>query len=591
MSKNQFWSTKSSASDFDTTLQADVLVIGGGPAGTWAAWSAATQGASVVLVDKGYCGTSGCAAATGGRIWYLPPDPELREAEMASREAWGGFLANRDWMLRVFDQTYTNINLLAEWGYPFPTDEEGKSYRRSIQGPEYMRLMRKQVKRAGVRILDNCPALELLVDSEGAVGGAAGVNRQSGEKWVVRSLAVVIATGGCAFLSKALGCNVLTGDGYLMAAEAGAEMSGMEFSNAYGIAPAHSSVTKALLFNWATFTYEDGTPIPGADCLPQGGRSIIARTLLNQPVYAILDKVRADMRSAMRSMQPNFFLPLDRAGIDPFTQRFPVTLRLEGTVRGTAGIRIVDDTCATSVPGLYAAGDAATRELICGGLTGGGSPNNAWATSSGHWSGKYAALYARSLGHKGNQRHLEGVGEAGLKPRSDSAHTLATDEVIQAVQNEVLPYDRNYFRTEKGLSQSLDRLHSLWQEIHDSQVVGGKQLVKAREVAAMVATARWMYSSALERKETRGMHEYIDYPQLDPGQQHYLISGGLDKVWVKAQPLDTVGEKHFSAAVPPAQKQLVAIASKISQSQIDPLAGGTIESLGGNPKFQIGGVL
>ena len=90
MSKNQFWSTKSSASDFDTTLQADVLVIGGGPAGTWAAWSAATQGASVVLVDKGYCGSSGCAAATGGRIWYLPPDPELREAEMASREAWGG---------------------------------------------------------------------------------------------------------------------------------------------------------------------------------------------------------------------------------------------------------------------------------------------------------------------------------------------------------------------------------------------------------------------------------------------------------------------------------------------------------------------
>lgn len=46
---------------------------------------------------------------------------------------------------------------------------------------------------------------------------------------------MVLATGGCAFLSKALGCNVLTGDGYLLGAEVGAEPSGMEFSNAYGL--------------------------------------------------------------------------------------------------------------------------------------------------------------------------------------------------------------------------------------------------------------------------------------------------------------------------------------------------------------------
>ena len=52
----------------------------------------------------------------------------------------------------------------------------------------------------------------------------------------------VIATGGCAFLSRALGCNVLTGDGHLMAAEVGADFSGMEFSNAYGLCPAFSRV-------------------------------------------------------------------------------------------------------------------------------------------------------------------------------------------------------------------------------------------------------------------------------------------------------------------------------------------------------------
>lgn len=49
----------------------------------------------------------------------------------------------------------------------------------------------------------------------------------------------------------------------------------------------------------------------------------------------------------------------------------------------------------------------------------------------------------------------------------------------------------------------------------------------------MVATARWMYNSALARKETRGMHKHLDYPQQDTNQQRSLVSGGLDKVWVK----------------------------------------------------------
>ncbi|MDM9384091.1 FAD-binding protein [Chlorogloeopsis sp. ULAP01] len=535
MSRNQLCSTDSSTTNSDQNLDCDVLVIGGGPAGTWAAWSAASFGAKVVLVDKGYCGTSGCAAASGNGVWYVPPKPEAREAAMASREALGGFLSSRDWMQRVLDQTYANVNLLAEWGYPFPTDEKGKPYRRSLQGPEYMRLMRKQIKRAGVKILDHSPALQLLVDAEGAVAGATGVNRQTSQKWVVRSHAVIIATGGCAFLSKALGCNVLTGDGYLMAAEAGAEMSGMEFSNAYGIAPAFSSVTKTLFYNWATFTYQDGTPIPGAGS--QRGRSVIAKTLLMQPVYAILDQATEQMRVQMRLAQPNFFLPFDRAGIDPFTQRFPVTLRLEGTVRGTGGIRITDYTCASSVPGLYAAGDAATRELICGGFTGGGSHNAAWALSSGYWAGHYAAKYAHDLGKQANQRQVEAIGTVGFT--SGSQHQLNSQEIIEATQEEVFPYHRNYFRNQQGLTESLQRLDYLWQEIRTSQATDDGNILRVREAAAMVATARWMYSSALERKETRGMHRHLDYPQQDANQQHRLISGGLDKVWVKAEELGT----------------------------------------------------
>ncbi|MBD1843450.1 FAD-binding protein [Cyanobacteria bacterium FACHB-63] len=522
-------------------LETDVLVIGGGLSGTWVAWGAAAQGAKVILVDKGYCGTSGSSAPAGNGVWYVPPDPELREKAMASREALGGYLADRQWMQRVLDQTFENINLVAEWGYPFPIDENGNSQRQSIQGPEYMRLMRKQIRRAGVEILDHSPALELLIDSEGRVAGATGVQRQTGEHWIIKAGAVVIATGGCAFLSKALGCNVLTGDGYLMAAEAGAELSGMEFSNAYGLAPAFSSVTKGGFYSWANFYYEDGTPIEGAGS--HRGRGIIAKTLIQQPVYARLDQegITEEVKAWMRRAQPNFFLPFNRLGINPFTDLFPITLRLEGTVRGTGGLRIVDTTCATSVPGLYASGDAATRELVCGGFTGGGSHNAAWAISSGRWAGEAAAVYARSLGDRIHQRSTRGLGEAGLRGEGQQ---ISPDDVIAATQAEVFPYDRNFFRTGTVLSDSLDRLDSLWKEIRNS-VPQASNLLRSREAASMVATARWMYNSGLARTESRGMHKRSDYLETDPNQQHYLISSGLDQVWVKPAGVDRAVEKEL----------------------------------------------
>ena len=515
-------------SDDTLSLEADVLVLGGGPAGTWAAWSAAAHGAKVVLVDKGYCGTSGATAPSGVGVWYVPPDPELREEARASREAMGGHLADRRWMDRVLDKTYENVGKLADWGYPFPTDDDGQPARRSLQGPEYMKLMRRKVKTAGVRILDHSPALELLTDDDGAAG-AAGISRQTGQRWVVKAQAVIIATGGCAFLSKALGCNVLTGDGNLLATEVGAELSGMEFSNAYGLAPAFASVTKAAFYRWASFYHEDGRVIEGAGSAR--GRSVIARTLLTEPVYAILDQAPESLRASLRASQPNFFLPFDRVGIDPLTQRFPVTLRLEGTVRGTGGIRIANDECQTSVPGLYAAGDAATRELICGGFTGGGSHNAAWANSSGSWAGQGAAAYAQKLGSAARKRTPIGAGRATLRPAS-TLGVLDANAVVHGVQAEVFPYDRNLFRTQRGMTDSLSRLGSLWQEVQARPAQFARTVLRGREAAAMVATARFMYATAQHRQETRGMHKHQDFPGLDPTQQRRLVTSDLEEIRV-----------------------------------------------------------
>jgi succinate dehydrogenase/fumarate reductase flavoprotein subunit len=516
-------------------LSADVLVVGGGPAGTWAAIKAAQAGAGVVLADKGRCGSSGATASVGTGIWYVEDQPELREAAMASREALGGHLADRDWMARVLDETYARMDELARvQRYPFPVDTSGRQIRDDLQGPEYMRRQRTRVQRLGVRILDHAPALELLADADGVVCGARVLDRSTGQVLSIAAGAVVLAAGGCAFQSKTLGCDVNTGDGALLAVEAGAELSGMEFSSAYAIAPAGTSLTKTAYYSWATFYRADGSVLEGAGSTR--GRSVIARTLLTEPVYARLDRATPDVQRAMRKGQPNFFLVFDRLGIDPFTDMFEITLLAEGTVRGTGGVRITGDDCATSVPGLYAAGDTATRELICGGFTGGGSHNAAWAASSGSWAGHAAAVFASRRGGRpdeGRPDEARPAGAAGLRP--EGAPALAYQEVVAQVQRAVLPLDHNYVRHADKLAPALDVLHQTWSAVRDGLAASGEDLFRAREAAAMTAHGRWMFHAALHRTETRGMHKRLDYPQQDPAQQFRLLTGGLDEIWTRPE--------------------------------------------------------
>jgi succinate dehydrogenase/fumarate reductase flavoprotein subunit len=526
-------------------LSTDVLVIGGGPAATWAALHAREAGAEVVLVDKGYCGTSGATAPAGTGVWYVDPDPGLRSAAKASRETLGGHLADHHWMDRVLAQTFTNMNRLGNEGrYPFPINPDtGAQDRSGLQGPEYMRRMRAWIQRAGVRILDHSPALELLVETDGSVRGAAGYQRHENRDYTILAGAVVLASGGCAFLSRALGTNVNTGDGALMAAEVGADLSGMEFSNAYGIAAAGSTVTKTAYYGYATFFHADGRVVEGAGSTV--GRSVIARTLLQERVFAQLDRADEEVQRKMRLGQPNFFLQFDRRRINPFTDRFEVDLLAEGTVRGTGGINVVDDFCATNVPGLYAAGDAATRELICGGFTGGGSHNSAWAMSSGSWAGAGAAGHALRHTGKVTMSDVLGAGRAGLRP--SGKRTLQADEVITAAQSQLLPFEKNYLRRGDRLLDAVDELDRLWIELSAGlSPTGGVDRIRSRQAAAMTAVGRWMYRSALSRTESRGMSKREDHPDLDPHQHHHIVTGGLDRVWTSTSPAESAALAHAS---------------------------------------------
>lgn len=508
----------------DLELTADVLVIGGGLAATWAALAAAQAGGRVVLVDKGYCGTSGVTATAGVTHWFVPPERHHRA--VAERHADAAGLADPQWALRVLRTTWERLPLL-DRHYPFPTADGALDRTQNVRGPEYLRAMRGLVHRAGVRILDHHPALELLLHSDGSVAGAAGVRRQAGGRWTVRAGAVVLATGGTAFRSHLLGSRGNTGDGHLMAAEAGAVLSGMEFSNYYTLAPAYSTMARSMSYLFGTYFDADGREIE----LPAGADRIriLGRAMLRGPVYARLDKAPHWVRRKINVVQPNFLLPFARRGIDPYTDLFPVTLLGEGTIRGVGGLALADEDCQTHVPGLFAAGDVASRELIVGAVSGGGSPNSAWAVSSGTWAGRAAVRHARTV--RARTGPVRPAGQAGIRPARHAAPCDA-EAVTAMVREELNAYDKNMFRTRQGLLRSADLLEDAWRQISDHLTGSGRQALRARETAALVAMGRWVKAAALHRTESRGMHWRTDHPRTDPAQTRRITVGGLDRVWV-----------------------------------------------------------
>ncbi|WP_262703404.1 MULTISPECIES: FAD-binding protein [Streptomyces] len=187
----------------------------------------------------------------------------------------------------------------------------------------------------------------------------------------------------------------------------------------------------------------------------------------------------------------------------------------------------------------YVPPEPATRELICGGFTGGGSHNAAWAISSGGWAGQAAARHARSLSGGARTRRTVPVGGAGLRPTGTPGPADGFREVVAAVQGEVLPYRKNYLRHGDGLAASLRALDDIWHRLRATLYAGDGDAVRARQAAAMVAHARWMYTAALARTETRGMAKRLDFPAQDPGQHHRIVTGGLDRVWTRPEPLTT----------------------------------------------------
>jgi succinate dehydrogenase/fumarate reductase flavoprotein subunit len=522
----------------DIALTADVLVIGGGPAGCWAALAAAHAGAKVVVAEKGYLGTSGTQVAAGTNAYHnIPTDPVQREGMIASRLPLAFGFADMEWIEKVYDQSFRGLDLMARWGYAFPKATDGREKRGNLRAADGIMFLRWQLEKAGVTILDHSPSLELLI-SDGVAAGAVGVNRKKGGTWIVRAGAVVLATGGTGFRSGIAGGHNNTGDGYLFASEVGAEFSGMEFSSQWAIVPKDSACSKTAVYNSATMTDANGQEV-------SRGKGTTIAEIQTGALFVKLDKFSDQGRRMMQASQPHTFEYFWRhSKTDPFTESYQCEHLLEGTIRASGGIAVGSGS-ATTVPGLYAAGDTTSREKLVGAAQSGAGPATAWAIASGSWAGHFAYSFAQRFGNSSATRKVKAVGGAGIRPNGKARADLRAIDIEHGVQREMLPVATNYRRSEETMTSSLKAMEGHWKDLRDNlgvdETLQGADLaraqVKAREAAAMVQTARIILNSGLERKESRGLHRRSDYGTLDPNQHQHVIASGLDEIAIRRKPV------------------------------------------------------
>ena len=224
-------------------ISTDVLVIGAGMAGFFAAIKAHEQGSDVTLVDKSYAGKAGSTHFSEGDVVFFRPERGHRiEDWLKIISSNCEYLNNQQWNEICLRESEDRYNDLVSWGVPFH-QKDGQLYVFSGigRGPrtvyedvsmvnrQYAPTLRRKALDIGVRILDNVMMCELL-KQDGAAAGAIGFHIRSGQTYVIKAGAVVMATGSINLKSGSYPVYYWSGDGESMAYRAGAEVAGAEFT-------------------------------------------------------------------------------------------------------------------------------------------------------------------------------------------------------------------------------------------------------------------------------------------------------------------------------------------------------------------------
>ncbi|MDA0256177.1 MAG: fumarate reductase/succinate dehydrogenase flavoprotein subunit [Chloroflexi bacterium] len=585
--------------DFEyETHEYDVLVIGAGGAGLRAAVEALGRGCRTAVVCKSLLGKAHTVMAEGGVAAAMGNVYEEDSWQIHFRDTMrGGKMLNNWRMAQLHAQEAPDrVNELEEWGALFDRTEDGRILQRDFGGHRYARLahvgdrtglemIRTEQQRAvelGVDVYSECTINRLLLDPSGErIAGALGYWRETGRFVLFRAKSIVIATGGLGKIYSITSNSWEgTGDGHGMAMLAGAEMVDMEFVQFHptGMVWPPSVrgilVTEGVRGDGGTLRNADGTRfmfsyIPKmfasetADTEEEADRwyedrSAARRTPDLLPRDEVARAINTEVKAGRGSPHGGVFLDISsRRPADYIQRRLPSMYHQFKELAGVditkepmevgptchyamGGIRVEAESCASSIPGLFAAGE------VAGGMHG--------ANRLGGNSLSDLLVFGRRAG----------IGAAEYSSGLDALPALDETQVQERAQQILAPFEHEggenpytlhrelqetmqtlagIIRTASELDEALTRIAALRERAANVGVEGNRQYNPgwhlALDLEFMLAVAEALVRAAQARTESRGGHTREDYPQPseEMGRVNMIVRYADGEATVTPEPL------------------------------------------------------
>jgi succinate dehydrogenase / fumarate reductase, flavoprotein subunit len=556
------------------TIDCDVLVIGAGGAGLRAAVAAGEAGCDTVVVTKSLLGKAHTVMAEGGIGAALGNvDPRDNWGVHFADTMLGGQLLNNWRMVEIFaHEVIDRVYELERWGGLFDRTPDGRISQRAFGAHTFWRLAHVG-DRTGLELIRTCQdravhtpnvavhmeyTLTTLLKDGDRVVGAVGYRRNDGTFVVFRAKAVVLGSGGWGRMYKHTSNSWEgTGDGAALAYRAGAELLDMEFVQFHPTGMIWPPGARGILVTEAV-RGEGGRLYNSLGerfmerydpkKMELSSRDVVARSIYKEAQAgrgsphggAFLD-VRHRGAEYIRKRLPSMVEQFHAlASVDITREPMEVGPTIHYTM---GGVRVAPETGATTVPGLYAAGE------VSGGLHGAnrlGGNSLGDILVFGKRAGEAAAAEVAGRVHAAvDERQVEAEQRA-LLSYLDRHEEGENPYLLHEALQEAMQDDAGIARTGESLTRSLHAIQELCERASQMRV-GGSRILNpgwhtCRDVVNMLVISEAIVRSALERRESRGSQWRLDFPDLseEQGRVNYVTYDGGDGMRIRALPREPI---------------------------------------------------